>query len=338
MRRAIVSVLNQTFSAFRVCVYDDASNDTTRKVVAQLAEADPRVKYYRHERNVGPAANFNYGLKRVDTPFFSVLSDDDLLLPHLFESAVHSLGANPDVMFYAGRTFQVEDNTITGISKDGGRFGYLAPPDGLLDIVDHHLQWNSIVFRSRVVECVGVLDASVGGPADMDFVFRIAARHPVIISTEPGAIYTLHTQNFYARSPDYRQYERGYNTIINRMMSDESLSLDTRIQVTNRFNAWLANALISLAERASLQGEFDTVSAIAGILARVCNKKTRSLLLVTLIKLKESSEPAFFLISWIERCLWFIFPPNVTKRVRLRQLQRRYGEYLATVMRSQGAF
>ena len=112
------------------------------------------------------------------------------------------------------------------------------------------------------------------------------------------------------------------------MMSDESLSLDTRIQIKNKLNAWLANILIALAERASLKGEFDDVSAIAEILTRFCNKKAKALLLVGRLKLKESSEPAFLLVSWIERWLRFIFPPKIINKIKLKQLQRKYGEYL----------
>jgi glycosyltransferase involved in cell wall biosynthesis len=327
LRRAILSVLNQTFSAFQVCVYDDASNDNTQKVVTELAETDSRIKYYCHEQNIGVVANFNYGLQEVNTPFFSFLSDDDLLLPHFFEVAMQSLSSNPDVMFYAGLTIQVEDNKIIGISKNGGRFGYLSPPDSLLDIVDHQLMWNSIVFRSKVVDCVGLLDIDVGGPADIDFEFRVAAHHPVIISNEPSAIYVWHT-SFYSHTSDYKLYFPGFKLIINRMMSHKSLSLDTRIQIKNRLNAWLASILFTLAERASLKGEFDNVSAIAEILAHFCNKKAWALLLVGRLKLKESSEPAFFLVCWIERWLRFIFPLNIINKIKLKQLQRKYGEYL----------
>jgi hypothetical protein len=112
------------------------------------------------------------------------------------------------------------------------------------------------------------------------------------------------------------------------MMSDESLSLDTRIQIKNRLNAWLANILIAVAVQASLKGEFDNVSVITEILKRFCNKKATALLLVGRLKLKESSEPAFLLVSWIERWLRFIFPLNIINKIKLKQLQRRYGEYL----------
>jgi glycosyltransferase involved in cell wall biosynthesis len=329
LRRAILSVLNQTFSAFQVCVYDNASNDDTQKVVTDLAETDSRIKYYCHDQNIGAVANFNYGLKEVDTPFFAFLSDDDLLLPHFFEVAMQSLSSNPDVMFYGGLTIQVEDNKIIGISKSGGRFGYFSPPDALLDILNAYgLMWNSIVFRSKVVDRVGLLDVDVGGPADIDFELRVAAHHPVIISNEPSAIYMQHTQSFYARTSDYNLYLPGFKRIINKLMSDESLSLDIRIQIKNRLNAWIAAILSMLAERASLKGEFDEVSVIAEILKRSCNKKAKVLFLVGRLKLKESSEPAFFLVSWLGRLFWFIFPPHVTHRIKLKRLQRKYGEFL----------
>jgi glycosyltransferase involved in cell wall biosynthesis len=38
LRRAIKSVLNQTYLHFQVCVYDNASGDETAEVVSELAK------------------------------------------------------------------------------------------------------------------------------------------------------------------------------------------------------------------------------------------------------------------------------------------------------------
>jgi hypothetical protein len=245
-------------------------------------------------------------------------------------------------MFYAGLTIIIEDDKIVGVCKNGGRFGYFSPPDGLTDVVDTDgLYWASIVFRSQVVERVGLLDLDVGAPVDTDFEFRVAAHHPVIISNEPSAINTLHAQSLTARSSDYRQSLRGFKLIIDRMMSDESLSVDTRTHFKSRLNAFSAYKLIMLAERAIQNGEFDEVSEIADILTRFCNKKAEALLLVGRSKLKQLSEPASFLVSrirlgelasflvsWIKRLLWFIFPPPVENKKTLKQLRKQYGEHL----------
>src|SRR5271168_4302039 len=79
--RAITSVLKQTYPHFEVHVYDNASGDETRQVVESIAATDPRVKYHCHESNIGLVANFAYGMERVTTPLFNLLSDDDLVFP-----------------------------------------------------------------------------------------------------------------------------------------------------------------------------------------------------------------------------------------------------------------
>ena len=70
LRRAVMSVLNQTMHNFKVCVYDNASGDETAAVVAEMAESDPRVEYYCHSSNLGAINNFNHGMKHVRTPYF----------------------------------------------------------------------------------------------------------------------------------------------------------------------------------------------------------------------------------------------------------------------------
>src|ERR1700674_1455488 len=88
LRRAIRSVLNQSFMNFQVCVYDNASGDETPSVVDDIARSDRRVKYHCHPENIGAIRNFLYGMERVETPFFSFLSDDDFLLPDFYETAL----------------------------------------------------------------------------------------------------------------------------------------------------------------------------------------------------------------------------------------------------------
>ena len=53
LRRAIMSVLNQTSPHFQICVYDNASGDETAAVVAEFSKNDPRVKYHCHTENIG---------------------------------------------------------------------------------------------------------------------------------------------------------------------------------------------------------------------------------------------------------------------------------------------
>src|SRR5713101_2056619 len=104
LRRAVESVLTQTYSNLRVTVFDNASGDETAEVVAELSERDPRVHYHSHPTNLGPVANFQAGMDAVGTPYFSFLSDDDLLLPSFYERALAGFHREPRAKMFCGQT------------------------------------------------------------------------------------------------------------------------------------------------------------------------------------------------------------------------------------------
>ena len=62
LKRAINSVLKQTYPHFQVYVYDNASGDETEKIAHDLMKKDSRVKYHRHPENIGMMANYQYAL------------------------------------------------------------------------------------------------------------------------------------------------------------------------------------------------------------------------------------------------------------------------------------
>jgi glycosyltransferase involved in cell wall biosynthesis len=102
LSRAIKSVLDQSCPQFEVLVCDNNSGDETQEVVAELTGKDDRVTYHCHRENIGFVRNFNFGLSQIKTPYFNLLSDDDLLLPHFFEMAVRALEVNPLAAVFVG--------------------------------------------------------------------------------------------------------------------------------------------------------------------------------------------------------------------------------------------
>ena len=170
LKRAILSVLNQTYPNFQVCVYDNASGDETGEVVKELAKKDSRVKYYCHSQNIGPVKNFNFGLSRVDTPYFSFLSDDDILLPNFYEDAFRGFEKYPEAGFIATQTLIASDKKILDISCRDYKEMLYQPPKSLLKMTALGLiTWTGILFKKEVRDKIGLLDEQVGGPSDVDF-------------------------------------------------------------------------------------------------------------------------------------------------------------------------
>jgi len=192
LRRAIASALAQTFTALKVRVYDNAGDPQNAAVAAGFD--DPRVEYLRHPQNLGAFANFQFGLSRVDTPFFSFLADDDILLPEFYATAMAALEAEPLAVFAAMRVVNV-DNAGRLLAVDGAGWppGTYRPPAGLLAMVDRgHINWVGILFRREALESVSALDPETAPSFDLDFELRLTAQCPFVVCDQPGALLVHH--------------------------------------------------------------------------------------------------------------------------------------------------
>jgi glycosyltransferase involved in cell wall biosynthesis len=194
LRCALQSVLNQTFPDFRVCVYGDASGDETAAVVKEFQARDPRVEYIRRPQNIGWFANFMDGANRVTTPYFSFLSDDDVMLPRFFEVAIDGFRRHPE----AGLSIL----TAIRMSLRGFVFGapildwpegLLPAPAGMLAILRYgNPDLAGLLIRRDVWEPACGFDENIGIPSDLDFELRVSGRFPVVVSKEPGGILLVH--------------------------------------------------------------------------------------------------------------------------------------------------
>jgi len=192
--RAIQSVLNQSFGDFEIQIYDNASGDDTAKVAQAIASRDRRVKYFCHERNIGLIQNFAFGIGRVSTPFFNLLSDDDLLLPTFFETALRDLAGFPQAACFIGglveanskgRVLQTPfESWKTGQVTSTGTFAAMGRT-GLPT-------WTSMLFRTEILPTVGNLDPEFAETGDVEFESRLLSRYPAVVNHTPCAIFFIH--------------------------------------------------------------------------------------------------------------------------------------------------
>lgn len=178
LRRAIQSVLNQTYPHFLVCVYDNASGDETAEVVAEFAKKDDRVRYFYHPENIGAVKNFNYGIAHVTTSYFSFLSDD-VILPDFYATALAGFEQYPEAMFSACEVVEMTEQgeVVKAPLSSWYRGGFYTPPEGLLQVVKvHHPIITGIMFRRELIEQFGLFDENID-IIDYEYEVRGAARY-----------------------------------------------------------------------------------------------------------------------------------------------------------------
>jgi glycosyltransferase involved in cell wall biosynthesis len=92
---AIESILAQSFVDLELIICDNASTDATRAICMRYVNQDQRIRYYRHERNLGAAANFNSTVKLATAEYFKWAAHDDLLEPEFLKKCIEALEADP---------------------------------------------------------------------------------------------------------------------------------------------------------------------------------------------------------------------------------------------------
>ena len=279
--RAIHSVLNQTYPHLRVCVFDNASGDETAAVVAEIAREDPRVTYYCHRQNIGMSANFAYAMAHVETPYFSMLSDDDYYYPTFYETAMDGFVQYPEVMFSAATTIMVHTNGSIKVGSPAE--GYFTPPEGfLLWVQTRGPAVTSMVFRRDVIERVGMIDQTIFH-ADVDYLWRITARFPFVTSARPGLIFTIHAQQS-TRQTDMETPVRSYLLLRERVRATPDVSMPVRKAVDAFLRARFSRSVLYAGLAAIGDGDYRRGERAATFLRASFDQKGRATLLSLLAR------------------------------------------------------
>jgi len=91
IRRALDSLLAQTFAEFELIISDNASMDGTQKICEEYERADSRIRYIRQKKNIGPIRNFDFVLNQAEGEYFMWAAHDDLWERRFIELLIREL-------------------------------------------------------------------------------------------------------------------------------------------------------------------------------------------------------------------------------------------------------
>jgi glycosyltransferase involved in cell wall biosynthesis len=194
LRAAVDSILAQTYANLDVIILDDCSTDETAQYLATLS--DPRFSYVVNEENLQLAGTINKGIALLsrDTPWCTVLCDDDLFDEHCIEQFVRAVrGKNVRSVVHSHIRFVAEDGTFV-------RDGRCAPEEeSALQFVasrasfvrDRYL--SGIFFSRNYCNDIGGYPCFASGmAADDAFVFALALHDRLVYASEAVVKIRLH--------------------------------------------------------------------------------------------------------------------------------------------------
>ena len=171
MPRTLETISQQTYANFELIIVDDASTDTTWKVVAEYMEKDPRIRYFKNEQNLKIARSLNYGLRQARGMYIARADDDDPWIDiQKLEKQIAFLEKNSDYALVGTGAIVIDES-----GKE--LFRYLQPETDS-DIRKKILFINpfthpSVVFRKSIIEKTGLYDENALDVEDWDLWLRI---------------------------------------------------------------------------------------------------------------------------------------------------------------------
>jgi glycosyltransferase involved in cell wall biosynthesis len=198
LKRAIKSVCNQTYSNLKIVICDNASKDETEEIVRELAQKDARILYYCHDSNIGMMGNYQFALSKIDTPLFSILSDDDVLFPWYLSTAIEGFISYPEIGFSITSTIIMsEKGEVIRVPIDlWNNEGYLPAQEGMCEMIGKYPPPTCVLFHQKVIKEFPIqMNNSLLW--DCDFLLRIASRYPLFLSKIPCGILLHHSQSFF---------------------------------------------------------------------------------------------------------------------------------------------
>jgi glycosyltransferase involved in cell wall biosynthesis len=151
IKTAIDSVLTQSFREYEFIIINDCSKDNTEDIV--LGYKDPRIKYFKNEKNMGVQKTRNIALSKVQGEYVSEIDQDDEWVDlNKLQKQISFLKNNNDYVLVGTGAIMVNEK--------GDELGRYLMPDTDEKIKSKMLRANpfihsSVMFRAKDVKALG---------------------------------------------------------------------------------------------------------------------------------------------------------------------------------------
>ena len=155
LRRALDSLLAQTYENFELIISDNASQDETESICRAYAARDPRIRYLRQDHNRGAAFNYNVVVREARGTYFKWAAHDDEIAPTFLSRCLEGFHHAPrtTVLVYPRTAYIDADSEVLSRFDDNMNLVQPHPAQRVLHLLRVLGRANPVfgLFRARAL-------------------------------------------------------------------------------------------------------------------------------------------------------------------------------------------
>ena len=187
LRRAIESVLNQTYTNIECIVIDDKSNDET-----DILCKDYPIQYIYIPASESKGGNYarNKGIKAAKGEYIAFLDDDDYWLPTKIEKQVALIESKDCEMVHCGRILETIKNGKTYYKETLPNPAHYGDMSKMI-LLTICTTTTNILAKKQALFDVGLFDEELKFWQEYELTIRLAQRKPFYFVNEPLSVYRI---------------------------------------------------------------------------------------------------------------------------------------------------
>jgi glycosyltransferase involved in cell wall biosynthesis len=149
LEETLLSLRNQTLQDYSLIISDNASTDRTQEICQTYASMDPRICYYRNEKNIGATQNWYRVFDLSSSEYFASAAHDDLYAPEYMQKCMEILDRDPSVVLCYSKT--------RAIDEYGNSMGEFTVEVDTTSPAPHDRLYNVLAIDALCIQLYGVM-------------------------------------------------------------------------------------------------------------------------------------------------------------------------------------